>query len=73
MNKQHRFSTLLMLALALAGVAIWYFTRMDFLGGFLTGIAVTILLLVWIGRRQANKAAELIDKKIMDIYQNSNR
>ncbi len=71
MKKNHRFATYFLLALLLAGVVVWYFTGLHYLGGFVSGFSFAILILAWVGRIQARKAADIIDKKIRDVYQNT--
>ncbi|HEX8315680.1 MAG TPA: hypothetical protein VF609_11835 [Flavisolibacter sp.] len=44
----------------------------NYLGGFLSGFSIAILLLSTLGQRQANRAADRIDKKIRDHVSNKN-
>jgi len=67
MNK-HKTAVIICIANFFAGIAIYQLTRLTFMGPFLSGASLTLLVLAIIGRRQANKAADYMDKRLKDYF-----
>ncbi|HYC27876.1 MAG TPA: hypothetical protein VEB42_03655 [Chitinophagaceae bacterium] len=58
------------LILALIGIGVWFWPGGK-AGSFISGACCTMILLVTIGQRQANRAADRLDKKLRDQFINT--
>ncbi len=67
MTKKDYFRFLLMLAFAITGFIIH-----GYIGGLITGISASLIILIYFGKKSANKAAERLEKYIRDhnLYHN---
>lgn len=63
--KKNTIINIVLLALGVLG----YFFKHQYAGGITTGFAACLVVLSTYGRRKANKAAKIIDKKIKDHYE----
>lgn len=65
---KHKTAVIICIAAFFAGIAIYQFTRFTFFGPFISGFCLALLILAIIGHRQANRAADLMDKKLKDYF-----
>lgn len=58
-----------MLAAIAAGVCVWKFLKLPFTGGFISGAATVMLIIILIGRNQLDKAVGRVEKRMSDFKQ----
>lgn len=65
MTKNSIAEIILILVAAAAG-SVAYFSRFDFIAGIFAGVSLSFLILSRLGRRQAKKGVDHIEKRMRD-------